>query len=101
MLILRKDQLNNKNPLKIDSGVAFRVDLDSNPTTGYAWEIKACSWIKTNEGWGEPAPTVGGSIDQRFTFVTGRKGLTTIIFEYQRPWEDEPIEKLELLLEVI
>ena len=69
----------------------FDVQLDSNPTTGYQWQL-ARHDAKFVQMVGTPQFTpksvrIGGSGVETFTFKALAKGKTTLDFEYLRPWE--------------
>ncbi len=78
------------------------VKLNSNPSTGYKWEV---TWAddevltKTDEFYTtDAAPGVSGAGGiQSFVFKAVAPGNTTLIFKYQRSWEDiEPEETVWL-----
>ncbi|MFA5839164.1 MAG: protease inhibitor I42 family protein [Candidatus Margulisiibacteriota bacterium] len=71
----------------------FELKLDSNPTTGYLWQLKDPinrKYIKELKniyiGPNEEKPGAGGM--QVWTFKTMRKGKTSFTLQYTRPWEN-------------
>jgi|GEM_PF-1047053 len=80
-------------------GAEFTVELESNPTTGYQWQL-----LKPLDGMmldaagkrfqappqpaGKP-PMVGVGGKDVWTFKALRAGETTIEFKYVRPWEKD------------
>lgn len=80
-------------------GDKFLVVLESNPTTGYSWEVNVDSnYIQLddksfNSESSEGMVGVGGN--ETFNFTALESGNTEITFSYLRPWEKdvEPVEK--------
>lgn len=73
----------------------FQITLDSNPSTGYCWEanynpkyLKLISqnYVSSNSN------VVGAPGIEIFTFKAIKNGQTCITFNYQRPWEDQPLK---------
>lgn len=81
-------------------GGILAVQLESNPTTGYSWEISDVKDKRIVEEYGKeryvlanPGMTGAGGY-QLFRFKPLRKGQTVLDFEYRRPWEkDVPAAK--------
>lgn len=75
----------------------FTIALESNPTTGYRWEVDFDSQYL--QLMGEEYKThiqeqvVGAGGKEIFTFQALRAGETEITFSYLRPWEEEVIKK--------
>jgi formylglycine-generating enzyme required for sulfatase activity/predicted secreted protein len=77
-------------------GEEFEINLESNPTTGYSWslvehlpdwlELVDTTYVPTDPGM------VGGGGVETWTFRATGSGSATLTFEYERPWEDEPIQ---------
>jgi len=80
-------------------GESFLVVLDSNPTTGYSWEVSVDSeYVQLDDKSfdsesSEGMVGVGGY--ETFNFTALESGETEITFSYLRPWEKniEPVEK--------
>jgi predicted secreted protein len=79
-------------------GKELKIDLESNPSTGYEWEASfdrqrlklLCS---------EHLPTtqaIGASGTQRFTFQAIHPGRTVVELHYKRAWE-ATAEKTEVV----
>ncbi|MFC1570769.1 protease inhibitor I42 family protein, partial [Candidatus Omnitrophota bacterium] len=84
--------------ITVVSGKILKIELESNPTTGYSWEIAgfAGSDVLGRTGKYEYKPDsdrVGSGGVQIFKFKAKEKGSAKIIFEYRRPWEKniEPV----------
>jgi uncharacterized protein YggE/predicted secreted protein len=71
----------------------FQITLDSNPSTGYQWQVRSIDETVArlvNDEYIPPASgLVGASGEQVFTFEALEEGKTTIKLEYVRPWEPE------------
>jgi inhibitor of cysteine peptidase len=74
-----------------DKTKSFSVLLDSNPTTGYSWDVKFDdTYLKLNKSDYRPLPSenkVGSGGTQSFEFSSLKTGETEITFSYRRPWE--------------
>jgi inhibitor of cysteine peptidase len=80
-------------------GVPFSITLDSNPTTGYSWDL--ATPLDPNvvdllhhsyQRAGGPRPGAGGT--ELWTFEPLCAGFTTIVLRYRRPWEpDDPNDR--------
>jgi predicted secreted protein len=76
-------------------GGEFSVRLESNPTTGYVWEVETLpeglelsgSEYKKSEG----ALQVGSPGIQFFRFRAQKSGEYQINFVHKRQWEKNPI----------
>lgn len=95
-------------PIVVKFNQQFKIVLDSNPTTGYQWEIKNISdnkvvrLIEANF----KAPTndkLGAQGQQVWLFNAQAIGKTQIGFAYLRSWEKdiEPVKKEVFEVEVI
>jgi len=89
----------DSDAVNIKKGDKFLVILDSNPTTGYSWEINVDSnyvqfidkdFVSESEG-----QMVGVGGQETFNFTALESGQTEITFSYLRSWEKdvEPIKK--------
>ena len=89
------------------SGTHFKVQLASNATTGYAWELRALDeTIVAQVGDQYIAPNsdlVGAGGAEEWEFAAQAAGTTTLQMEYRRSWEtDTPApETFELTIEVV
>jgi len=75
----------------VDVGQHFAIELDSNPTTGYSWQLSAPPGSQVSlidEDYTPSGPQNAGSGGvQRFTFEASATGTTSLAFAYVRPWE--------------
>jgi inhibitor of cysteine peptidase len=88
--------------VELEPGQSLEVSLDSNPTTGYRWEVAEIhEAVLRQVGESEfvmaderdpPPPGAGGT--EIFCFEALGKGRTPLTLIYHRPWEQgvDPIE---------
>jgi inhibitor of cysteine peptidase len=86
------DQSGNNVQLKV--GETLLVTLDSNPTTGYSWELsQSDESVLEQKGEAEykQAPgsqgLIGAGGKETFRFEAVGAGQTTLELIYHRPWE--------------
>jgi len=100
---------NNGDSLNLKINDTVEIRLESNPTTGYGWFLsdKADSTIvSVNDPEfiesKKDKELVGAGGYEIFTIKTISKGKTSIILNYERPWEEgvEPIETFEITISV-
>jgi len=76
----------------------FQVTLESNPSTGYRWQItsidETIARLINDEYITPETGLVGASGKQELTFEALDVGKTTIWIEYVRPWEPEIPESI-------
>jgi len=95
-----------EEPIEVEQYREFIVILESNPTTGYSWQLAQpldediLELVRTEfeqmegEGEGEEGEIMGAPGEEKWTFKAIGEGKTEIDFEYVRPWEkDEPPEE--------
>lgn len=80
------------------TSATYRIELDSNTTTGYTWEYEMLpeGIIKeTKNEYIAPEDTgmVGVGGKQVFEFVGLKEGEVSLLFVYRRPWE--PTKELD------
>ena len=96
------DAEDNGSRVELSAGQMLEVTLDSNPTTGYSWEVaEVGERVLTHIGDAEfqEAPKedeemvgVGGTETFRFSSAAGETPLTLV---YHRPWEKD-VDPLEI-----
>jgi len=100
---------NNGDSINLKINDNLEIKLESNPTTGYSWFLsdKVDSTIVsvTDPEFIEPKKDkelVGAGGYEIFTIKAISKGKTSIILNYERPWEEEvePIETFEITISV-
>ena len=85
----------NGQEVTIDAGKILVLILESNPTTGFSWELSEpigenlLALIESRYESGADAETglVGAGGTEVWTFETLTAGVTTITMEYSRPWD--------------
>ena len=85
--------LGTGDTIKVDKGGTFSVSLESNPTTGYSWQVDFDSnYVQlTDTRYVTSNPVlVGSSGNETFEFLAVNSGQTEIKFSYMRPWESKP-----------
>lgn len=76
------------NSVTIKKGESFAIALESNPSTGYMWDLQVTSgdatlWHKDLEA----GSNFGGSCREVFMYQADKAGTVEIDANYQRPWE--------------
>jgi predicted secreted protein/putative hemolysin len=89
----------------IESGRAFAISLDENPTTGYGWVLALPEGIiEDSEGFEPPAEGLVGAGGVRTWTMHGEApGSYEITAEYIRPWETgaEPAANFSVSIEIV
>jgi len=98
--------------VQLREGDTLVITLESNPSTGYGWEMKQpllsseslpvlrqigdeyqpreTLGPSSTEGAGAPLPLLGAPMTQVLRFEAMRAGQTSLDLVYRRPWEDVP-----------
>lgn len=84
--------------MKVAVGQEFIIALDSNPSTGYGWEVVIDNDLvslvgKEYEAHG--AEMVGAGGQEIFTFQAQAVGQAQLNFSYRRPWESQQPIKMQ------
>ena len=89
--------------VEIVAGGSLTVTLESNPTTGFQWELAGISdeavlELIDQEFVAPETALVGAGGKELWTFKVLNEGVSEISMEYRRPWEEgiEPAETLTL-----
>ncbi len=95
----------DKHIIKTENGQIFSIDLETNPTTGYEWQMDFdpayIEFVKKTYIPSSPE-LIGSGGKETFEFLAKKAGTTEITFSYLRPWEEkEPIntEIYEMIIE--
>ncbi len=83
--------------IKCKVGEPFALELKSNPTTGYTWNLaleESAIEIAGHEFVGESGQ-MGAASTERFILKPKEPKETKIRAEYRRQWETTPIEVYE------
>jgi predicted secreted protein len=88
-------------------GRQFSLTLESNPTTGYQWELAkpiegSCVALVTNQFVRAKSKLSGAPGKEVWRFKALRAGEATIELKYVRPWEKgvEPAQKTNVVVVV-
>jgi len=83
----------NGKTVEVAKGSDVKVVLESNPTTGYKWEVKEvdASILKQagEATFKADSDAMGAGGKETFAFNAVGAGQTTLKMEYRRPWETE------------
>ena len=100
---------NNGGSIDMEVNDLVNIELESNPTTGYGWflseETDGSIIALTDSEFIEPKKDkkiMGAAGLELFTFKAVSNGKTSIILNYERPWEEvvEPLEVFEINVSV-
>jgi inhibitor of cysteine peptidase len=99
-------QADTGRQITLQPGEVMTVTLNSNPTTGYGWQVlKIDNEILIQDGDSEYKQSensegvVGAGGTETFRFEAVDSGETTLELGYMRPWEDTPpIETYSVLV---
>ncbi|MFC1900556.1 protease inhibitor I42 family protein [Chloroflexota bacterium] len=86
------DSHHESSEFKVEVGDKIRVNLCSNPTTGFKWDytLRGDDAVKEEDHHFEDpdGDTVGVAGTETWTFEAIKKGTTEIIMEYNQTWDD-------------
>lgn len=89
------DESHNGKKVEIAVAGTLTVTLESNPTTGFQWELASISdqavLEKQSNTFEAPEDTgmVGAPGKEVWTFKALKKGSSIVSMEYRRPWEED------------
>jgi len=98
----------NGKQITLQSGDVMTLSLESNPTTGYSWQVLEIDNAVLSQD-GEPEykgasgseRLVGAGGTETFRFKSAGSGRATLKLGYMRPWESvPPIETFSVLVVV-
>ncbi|MEA3490217.1 MAG: protease inhibitor I42 family protein [Candidatus Omnitrophota bacterium] len=91
--------------IDIEKGQILRIEMDSNPTTGYSWTLSEFIDNGVLRQAGKPGyvrttDRIGGGGVETYRFEGMEKGQAKLTFEYRRPWEEgkEPAKRYFVLV---
>ena len=90
-----EDYLNPGEPIMVKAGQIFTIRMESNPTTGYGWQLSKTLDNKislvTNAYIPPDSKLCGAGGHEVWTFKAVGEGQMEISMNYVRPWEkDQP-----------
>ncbi len=94
--------------LTLQKGETQRLELSSNPTTGYSWYLSKeipqnAPIVVVKSGYqADETGLVGSGGTQWWDIKGNKKGKCTLILEYKRPWEKsvKPAETKKIAINV-
>lgn len=102
-----REARNPTGPLTVASGQQFVVTLESNPTTGYQWQLAApldgtILKLMETEYTAPGTGLIGAAGRETWIFQSVGRGKTVISLKYVRPWEKDvpPVKTAEFLVVV-
>lgn len=93
-------------PVEISLGDSFTVELKSNPTTGFGWQVKPSPEapkileVKADNFIAPQSELCGAPGKHVYRFTAAARGKTTLRLVYLRPWEKPPRPAAEFKLPV-
>ena len=92
--------------VKLAPGDTLIITLDSNPTTGYSWNVVEIDFSILKAGRTEFRPTsnlLGAPGKEILYFTALRDGETKLVLGYLRPWEKgvKPLDIFFVIVKVI
>ena len=84
---------------KVEStlGTAYEWRMESNPSTGYGWQINAEDGLTVESEFKVESDLCGAPGTQVFRISAKDAGTYSVTAEYRRPWEHcEPLETKRL-----
>jgi C1A family cysteine protease len=83
----------------VQRGENVSLALESNPSTGYAWAVRAANGVRANEStsFRQKASLPGAPAIQTIALNVAQDGDASLTLAYQRPWESfEPTRAITL-----
>lgn len=102
------DKSHNGAQKELTRGQTLLVTLESNPTTGYSWQVAEVNQaVLRQNGDAEykpqsatNPPVVGAGGTETFRFEAANAGATTLKLIYRRPWEKDVAPLLTYTVQV-
>jgi predicted secreted protein len=92
----------NTTCIQVRVGERFVLALPAVATGGFTWLLnrEAEVAVLTQNRIRPGGPGIGGSSVQEFEFAGMHAGVSTLVLEYKRPWENVKGERLEVKIVV-
>src|ERR1035437_8662366 len=88
-----EEYLNPGEPIQVKAGQNFTIRMESNPTTGYGWQLSKALDNKislvTNAYIPPDSKLMGAGGHEVWTFKAIEQGQAEISMKYVRPWEQD------------
>jgi len=108
--VLKLDAGDNGSQVELEKGRVLSITLESNPTTGYRWEVEESGEPVLSQigeatyelESGRDDKLVGAPGLETFQFEAMGTGDATLKLVYHRPWEEEeePLETFSIRVTV-
>jgi predicted secreted protein len=96
---------NKRHDILVRCGKQFKIELESNSSTGYRWQPLSFDQSMLKLVSSEFLPNiknqVGSTGIQRFNFEASKKGTTRIKLVYKRAWEVSTMKSNEFSVKVL
>jgi inhibitor of cysteine peptidase len=98
----KSPEFKSPESVTIEVGTAFKVSMDSNPTTGYNWstEVEPDFLKIKSDTYKSESNLIGAGGVQTIEFEALKAGQTKIAMKYMRPWEKEAIKNHEIAVTI-
>ncbi len=104
---VRMQDGSDKRAVELSQGDKLVLHLESNPSTGYQWQVEAMSgdlldWVEGPSFVPSAPNLVGSGGTSSFGFIALRKGRASLRMVYRRPWEEgkPPIRTISLRIRI-
>lgn len=95
-------------PVSVKAGEEFTVSLESNPTTGYSWQLakpveeKVVTLVGSKYERAGQKGVIGAGGREHWTFKATATGKTSVEMKYVRSWEKDvpPVRVASIVIEV-
>ena len=88
--------------VSLPAGKTFEWKLESNPSTGYSWQINAEEGIVFESRFETSSDLCGAPGIQIVSVSSSEAGRYIVTAEYRRPWENcKPLETRKLEIEFL
>lgn len=92
-----------ENKISVNAGKNFMIELKSNPTTGYKWQLaeplnERIVKLVSSDYLAPNTNLVGAGGKEIWIFKAVKKGEAKIILDYLRPWEKVKPEIMNVYL---
>ena len=88
-----------KYDFSVKCGDKFKIEVESNPSTGYKWHLLSFDEdivkLVSSEFVSKLTNHVGSLGREHFNFEAKKKGSTSIKLVYRRTWEKQPMKPKE------
>jgi inhibitor of cysteine peptidase len=98
----KSPEFKSPESVTIEVGTAFKVSMDSNPTTGYSWSTEVDpEFLKIkSDTYKSESNLIGAGGVQTIEFEALKTGQTKIAMKYMRSWEKEAIKNHEIAVTI-